>query len=524
MGFMNFVIVKRENDDWWLGRIKDIEGKKFLVDFMSASVAAEWIHSRHIWPYREVSHLFRQPQKTADFPAALPVAQVATRDIAHSPYVIRPGHLLWVPHCFYFFPLHNRVDEAGTVRCNVVHRYQIIYLPHPNEPPFHEKSCGHWAHVAPVTPIHLVYIRADNDTVTFIYYERYQYTRTHGSLVREDKVLLQDGLDRFRDIYLTGITIVHLPTDSTLPVPLETSCIHDLPIHLVEDIFRLLDVLSQFAARQVCSFWRALLDAPAIKRDVIVEAPRILFDIPLDTIPVEDERRAYKFAVLLENSTTIQTRTLVCCSTLWTSSALARIIVHMLRLKEIVVDVLVIKGGDMVPLYISFTTGTPTSYECTCPILAKYLPVCRQLIVVDLKFECILQDKQSPNRSFLDSLYEKMGIRYYSRHTSHLSWPLHNLTVSCGVSGGQLVQTILLAMENACLPAKQTVVDKFTATYARMVRVLKYPKDWDFVRIILQVYNEFQPDGSADKWSGVDPRELKVSSFTKLTIHALIPY
>ncbi|XP_055354747.1 uncharacterized protein LOC129600293 [Paramacrobiotus metropolitanus] len=51
LNYGNTVLVQRDNGQWWLGFVQDIDGPNFFVDFDASSISAHWIHSSRLWSH-----------------------------------------------------------------------------------------------------------------------------------------------------------------------------------------------------------------------------------------------------------------------------------------------------------------------------------------------------------------------------------------------------------------------------------------------------------------------------------------
>ncbi|XP_055354642.1 uncharacterized protein LOC129600217 isoform X2 [Paramacrobiotus metropolitanus] len=150
MNFGNTVLVQRDNDQWWLGYVQDIDGDRFLVDFDSPTVRPEWILTRHIWPH----NFLRQwgPQNRGSS------IQVALRDTQGGPMVFRPATITREVWDKIFVALVG-VRPDGANRACIVDICQIVTeLPTHNEPSFSDAKTQfvYRKHVVPFEPAELL--------------------------------------------------------------------------------------------------------------------------------------------------------------------------------------------------------------------------------------------------------------------------------------------------------------------------------------------------------------------------------
>ncbi|XP_055351551.1 uncharacterized protein LOC129597880 [Paramacrobiotus metropolitanus] len=558
---MNYVLVKREGD-WWLGKIKDIKEDEFFIDFMSPAVAASWIHTRHIWLHHPLLHYnYTQPSSVS--------VQVAVRQNDHGPYVFRSGTLLRPRmtnefRSFYYVVLDNQ-NQSGLVRCNVVRSFQIIErLPSPHEAPIcglrssprlvwvkrvipfdkafliqanlsHLKNCVSYSQSNGGTtayPSHILsnaqflknerrmYVRVDNDTVTFIFLE--QHSNSPGeSAVCQEETLHRRCAEYYRQCVkveganrmpAAGIRLTFNKFDS------QTETINGLPLPVLENVLLGLDLFDRFRAKRVCALWQDVLARPAADRHLFIDTHQI------QKFEVSSSRQLdYVFAVLLEESITIHTRTVSYISSF--CDDFSKHTAHLLSLKAVKLDRLVIKGGyDWVGIWHHQPVAAESSFDWTCNCLKEFFPLCQQLILVKYTLSGVLQTPYRMQFGVTHNPYYKMCIEWHediAHRELFLDVVVSRLTIDCNGSKSQILRAILMASETSFPFVGYAVYERVAAVYQRMLLTLTYPDDWADIRILLQIYNGFWPDGTARNWNDVDLRKLDVTRLTKMTLHVL---
>ncbi|XP_055354389.1 uncharacterized protein LOC129600030 [Paramacrobiotus metropolitanus] len=107
VNYGNTVLVKRDDGQWWLGYVQDIEGDHFFVDFDAATINPQWIHSRYLWPHHFLSRASGSQQNS-------PV-QVAMRLAEANPMIFRPATIIKEDHSIFFVV---RLDEKDSPAVN----------------------------------------------------------------------------------------------------------------------------------------------------------------------------------------------------------------------------------------------------------------------------------------------------------------------------------------------------------------------------------------------------------------------
>ncbi|XP_055355934.1 uncharacterized protein LOC129601217 [Paramacrobiotus metropolitanus] len=92
MNYGNTVLVRRDNDQWWLGYVQDIDSDQFFIDFDASTVSAEWIHAKDVCPHYFIGDLDRLPLPGLS-------AHVALRNEDNGPLVFQPATIMENLHC-----------------------------------------------------------------------------------------------------------------------------------------------------------------------------------------------------------------------------------------------------------------------------------------------------------------------------------------------------------------------------------------------------------------------------------------
>ncbi|XP_055354762.1 uncharacterized protein LOC129600301 [Paramacrobiotus metropolitanus] len=114
LNYGNTVLVQRDNGQWWLGYVQDIDGPNFFVDFDASSISAQWIHSSRLWPHRFIDPA--QPLQLEGSPV-----HVALRDTHTDPMVFRQGTIADATHSSPFYVVNDDSPD-GVKRQHIVHR------------------------------------------------------------------------------------------------------------------------------------------------------------------------------------------------------------------------------------------------------------------------------------------------------------------------------------------------------------------------------------------------------------------
>ncbi|XP_055351528.1 uncharacterized protein LOC129597859 [Paramacrobiotus metropolitanus] len=570
--FNNYVVVQRETGEWWLGRLTDIEGEEFFIDFMSTSVPPGWIHSRHVWPYEPLSC---QPPPADRLGDTVP-AQIAIRVYDNGPYVIRPGRLIRPGRIqFNWVALDDLSDQAGIVRSQVVRGFQLLArLPAPNEEPLYGRRNGLvWTkHVVPFENAHRIqrnlynlmfcvqaafprrgaptefgdgrmYVRAEDDTVTFIFAELHSEVPDEAMLFNKETLSRSCLEKKYWQYCISGSeesptanshawivipkeqrtedTWVVVSRENTPAVEEETGRFDSLPYCVVEKILCCLDLLSQSTAKSVCTLWRSILVDPDASQHLIIDTT--IFDSTAEN----SQNHHYRIAVALEAAITQQTRSITYISRARHHDYLdddpwENALFHLLQIKGVMLDHLVIKDrhARLRVLRAKHLVPTPI-YKYTCHHLLRFIPVCRQLILLDCTLKNFLYNLNYTRGSISD-LLPKMGAKAYLSVTCR---PRRDVAVSqcnlrCSDPPAKLLRTILLAVNSSCSP-DPNIYARVTAIHQRMLQTLSYPNEWAQIREIIQLFNGFRPNGSPQSWQAVDLRDLDVNNLNALTLLAL---
>ncbi|XP_055348761.1 uncharacterized protein LOC129595705 [Paramacrobiotus metropolitanus] len=126
LNYGNTLLVQRDNGQWWLGYVQDIDGPSFYVDFDAGSTSPRWIHSSRLWPHRFLTH---EP-----LPEGSSV-QVALRRTHADPMVFWSGAIVDDVKTDPFCVVRVNGDKAdGIQRQHIIHRnYCAEKLPTPEE-------------------------------------------------------------------------------------------------------------------------------------------------------------------------------------------------------------------------------------------------------------------------------------------------------------------------------------------------------------------------------------------------------
>ncbi|XP_055354743.1 uncharacterized protein LOC129600289 [Paramacrobiotus metropolitanus] len=128
LNYGNTVLVQRDNDQWWLGYVQDVDGPNFYVDFDASSISPQWIHSSRLWPHHFISTNRHLEGSTV---------QIALRRTCVDPMVFLPGTVVndnISP--FYHVRLTGHSPDEIQGEHIVHHNHCVLKLPMPE----HKKS------------------------------------------------------------------------------------------------------------------------------------------------------------------------------------------------------------------------------------------------------------------------------------------------------------------------------------------------------------------------------------------------
>ncbi|XP_055351536.1 uncharacterized protein LOC129597865 isoform X2 [Paramacrobiotus metropolitanus] len=449
--FFNYVIVQRESGVWWLGCITDIdtEGEQYFIDFMSTTVPSGWIHTRYIWTYEHISDHLPLAGPRGD----IVPAHIAIRANANGPLVIRAGRVIRSGTELGYVTLDER-DETGMLRCHVVRKYQVLArLPAPNEEPFFGRRNGLvWTKkVIPFDKAHQLrwlswlrfcvqdafpprlgremfdgqrmYVRVEEDRVTFIFYE--QHSQVPGNAVLCDEDTLYRSCTEKHSSRCIG-PAKKPATDCSVAVrrlrvhadPGDSCQFESLSVSVIKNVLLHLDLLSQFTAKSVCALWRAILAEPDTGRHLVLDAN--VFQLrERELFGTVHDNHAYRKAMALEAAITTQTRSIIYISIpriigITHDDPWEKLLFHLLQIKGIVLEKFNIKGRYGQLRVLSAESQLPeATYKYSCDELLRLMPVCHQLILVDCTLENVIHNCNYTYPRIKNSLLPKLFAQKY---------------------------------------------------------------------------------------------------------------
>ncbi|XP_055353427.1 uncharacterized protein LOC129599262 [Paramacrobiotus metropolitanus] len=546
----NTVLVKRDNGQWWLGYVQDIEADNFFIDFDASTISAQWIHTSHLWPHHIPGmfrghsemvalrdEIVRVNEESSDTPEQSP--QTSTLHLVHhtqfasAPYESdcffgRTTWILYKKHVISYPKAHllREVDflptflanESRHRGCDEVYGFRV--------------GCR-------------VFVRADSDTITFICAEVHGETNRNNVWANENAAHSsmfwnEDALKEACENYLTAqlaeqSDLVQVPPIS-LPQGLVEPVINDLPHPILAWILLNLDVDSQLKTHRVCAQWRLLLLEQDWHRHIIFDSPGMCTIKSYDEQRVVDKYyRSFKFMTILNHTVNENTQTLALidegeygrssnCSfdiqdKMWGIKIL-------LKTKSICLPRIIILNGSDAARTSSFSllalNRNNDTGEYECHALSKLMKVCEELLLINYNaseaingsaFSILCKDQAHM------MLRERDLIRLRDYVRPDVIIPF--LRFRSTETAAEQCRRFLAAANDNCPPITQHVREKVTAIHARWLRTFKYPEEWSRIPIFLEIFNSFGPDENRVRWDTMDLRQLDISALSRVTFAAL---
>ncbi|XP_055331777.1 uncharacterized protein LOC129583793 [Paramacrobiotus metropolitanus] len=371
VNYGNTVLVQRDNGQWWLGYVQDIDGDRFFIDFDASTIHAQWIHTRHIWPHHFLSSR-KWPMVRGK------TLQVAMRQHAGGPMVFRSGTVTGETNVLFRAMRLDDHNRGGKNPCEIVYQNHFVEsLPATNdggsffgrttgylyrkhvisfpdagllpEVDFLPTFLGQTSHLALNSGADLcdtkcrfrrtvsldtsvffcqgrgshrrkkysidlacrVFARAEMDTVTFICAEMHDDAAGR-SMFWDEATLKKACKNYLRETQKSECVHLDRTSGNALEYELEEMSISELPHPIVTCILLYLDIYSQAQTRRVCALWRLIFRKYINKRHILFDLCASYEKQPRVQEALEDynDYRTYELITMLNGILPRHTHTL----------------------------------------------------------------------------------------------------------------------------------------------------------------------------------------------------------------------
>ncbi|XP_055331264.1 uncharacterized protein LOC129583495 isoform X2 [Paramacrobiotus metropolitanus] len=573
----NTVLVRNDDDSWWLGYIQEMDGDQVFIYFDSTKIRARWIHLRSIWsfPFYWTKDA-RDKQLGGSY--NVPVF-VALRDEDNGPFCFRPAVMLrplWCCEFLYgicFIRTDGGMDNAygQRPRLELVDHGQVVYQLPPTGPSLFERRSGliFTKHFIPLARAQALLgdasdkFRIVKHLCTALREELRlpcpsASCRFHLRIQEDCSVIIIIGCttDPLRPPLTTSLLLkvleTHLTSRAELPpianrmfcasesVPFEeedelllTASIRDLTPSLLSEIFIHLDLHSQMRTKRVCALWQLLLSSPRMAEHISISFESC-WHLKVDN------GNCYKAATLLCRS--INTTT-VSLTILRVPPPNHRSFLNtLLKTMETKLSLIVFKDHT----YNEEPKGTlhdqqQSRLKHTAMIeLTIYKHTCNYVVLHNWKvsvlfgplmyqvFELPSYREHSDGVTAMRRLpaHEWEFMKRLTRHSHELNIDnlqirIPRLLLKCSDGKLHMASRFMCALNDNFPPVTADMLTKVTTVHDRWVRSLAYPDDWQAIRNFLRLFSGFQPDGRPQMWNDVDLRLLDITKLSKMAVYGI---
>ncbi|XP_055354092.1 uncharacterized protein LOC129599794 [Paramacrobiotus metropolitanus] len=567
----NTVMVQRDNGDWWLGYVQDIDEDLMFVNFDSSTAPAGWIDSRHVRAQSLLNDdlCYKMDRKVAATGSY--VVQVALRNTENGPHVFRSARLLTSTTAFGLFVV--QLDQGITPQRLVVHLWQIAVAIDPvmDAPPLYNRTRGIYyrkfnvpfVNTGRITMLDMADIcdcldRAartpanssdgyypGNDHVAYRV-----YVAVSGDHLKFICAQLQDenennraewNLDTLTEACTNCYPTPDLPVlhDIVIDAPQQRltfdndGWIADVVYSVMAYVLFSLDLHTQAEAKRVCTLWHQLLSERCASRHVAIDfsivEPNELIN---DSYGTPSCHNIFNLSWGFDKALTAETKSLTLLDNLQCTdlTIVTQVFVALMNVRGIQLDYILIKDGFSHPGitslsdHVSVSDGHLAEREWKCHCLTKLSTVCRRLVLQNYTVGDITDPLEYLHR-YDEVPRETLGLLSARFHPQErfqkvpVTIPYVMLQSEDG--NASTLRQFLLAAERNLPPMDASMYNHVRSVHSRWVEILEYPSQWHCVRRVFQLYCGFQPDGGERTWTDVDLRLVDVSTLTKLTIAAI---
>ncbi|XP_055356468.1 uncharacterized protein LOC129601629 [Paramacrobiotus metropolitanus] len=584
ISYQNTVAVRNADATWWLGYIQDMDGDHALIHFDSRKVTARWIHTGKIWPlpfyyednvhsgcdnvpayvalrdeeegpwrFRptillkrlsgcgtcEIFHIRPYSSHVSVQAAAAPAELVERGQVAAQlppsgppllkrrsdwtfkkyPLVERRGGLTYTKHFMPFAGAQGLLRDASD-KFRVIKHFRDAF-DHLQEPSVLWDDCR-------------FHLRIERDGCMFIIInpdpsaETAQLAATLWAQVLDTHLanrvnLPPIGCGRFR-----ASETIPCKADRDSDFSDTPARIRQLTPGLLSEVLAHLDLFSQTRTKRVCVLWELLLSSPRM-------ADHISINMEICWEPQVDSNNCYKLAALLSRSVNATTKSLTLLNA--SPPAHGSLISDLLDLIQIKLPWIAFKGQSIAK---SWSLGGQNEHRLKHGAfrdLRLHQDNCESMAVYNWKVAGLfgLATYEVFYAPFsVDSDYgvcrlpaSEQNLMKHLTHESHelaidkLQSTIPRLLLKCRESEMGMTSRFMCSVNQNFPPVTEDMLAKVEAVYARWVRSLVYPDEWQTIRQYLLVFSGFYADGSPRMWENVDLRRVDARTLGKLAIYAI---
>ncbi|XP_055355001.1 uncharacterized protein LOC129600489 [Paramacrobiotus metropolitanus] len=566
MSYQNTVAVS-DKGDMLLGFIQDINGDQVFVNFDSSKVKARWVDAACVYSMPWYDH---QENHQRDKPV-----YAALRDEDDGPFRFQSVFIIFsVAACKRCYMCYVKANVQGgdpaKARIELIDHRQILGLEWFTEPAFlyRNSALGYTKYCASFTTANqLLGQPADRSRVIKHFREVFEEDaalstltdccRFHLRIEANNCVFVVIGVGTSADaqqMTMSKLCIVverHLatrgkwlptcsesdPTDISAAMNrIESSGLKSaeamlfchLPHWIFSEICSYLDLHSQMKLTRVCALWQQLLSSPGTTKHIRVR---------LDSMTREttsDNYNCFTVAALLTRtinpatkSLTIITRSLGNCCTLFLPFLLGA-----MKAVQVHLPLIVLKD------FVRNSRGTCTSEDkfhlthCLTTDTKAFAYCCDRIVWHNWKVSYlfgrpmyeIFAEKEFKNLWPLPTREKNLMLPLGWDHTltiDQLEITVPRLVLDCLEGRANMVSRIMWAVNEGFPPVTDAMQAKVNSIYARWVRDLLHPPEWDTIRSYLSVFSGFHADGTPRSWVDVDLTQVDTAQLSKMALYGI---
>ncbi|XP_055337878.1 uncharacterized protein LOC129587928 isoform X2 [Paramacrobiotus metropolitanus] len=575
MSYQNMVAVLNDDNSWWLGYIQDMNGELAFIHFDSKKVTNRWVHMGRVWalPFYADTRPFLHARK-------MQVVYAALRDEDDGPFRFRQvtmfNEVQGCETCRLYYIKTVTIDtsdQQNSARCELVQHCQITpHLPPAGSPLLlHSISglrCTKYMVPFPAAP---TIFRDASDKFRIIKHFRHAFEGNRSSVHKWDccRFHLRAERDGCMFIFmgpavdaemaqnmvktLTQVLETHLASREQWPAIIRQSpcitepCRHEkdgepvssctvarlgqLPPSLLSEIFPYLDLHSQMRAKRVCTLWQLLLNSPRLTKHI---------SISFETCAKiqSDNNNCFRLAALLSRTLSSTTESLTVLGALRPQNRL--VLNNVLEAIKITLPLIVytdhiITYPGPIPNLTQTELWHPAGgitrfYGCQCKLFLLHNLQMDHLFAWPMyavfKFKPMYNNAGSghPLPAHEQAFMADLTKPPHEQPIDQVRITIPRLMLR---GGGDLDHRLLMAghfmfaLNDNFPPSTEDMLARVTAVYARWVRTLIYPDDWEAVRNYLIMFSPFEPDGRPQRWAKVDLRLVDVRTLSRMAIYGI---
>ncbi|XP_055350731.1 uncharacterized protein LOC129597272 [Paramacrobiotus metropolitanus] len=566
MSYQNTVAVK-EKDEIWLGFIQDINGGQAFIDFDSKKEKARWINASvvYLMPWFDTNHQRDKP------------VFAALRDEDDGPFRFQS---VFIKYSFaacnrcvmYYVETNIQSGDSTNPRIELVDYRQILGPEWFTEPPLLYRNSGLLCtkyFVPSATTNQILSKPTDRSRIIKHFREAFESDPVQATILRRDccrfhlrieakgcvfvVISTEANADTKEKTIIKLSTILerHLVTRANLmpicfwkcPTNETHICMADsrmelfcseallgyLPHWIFSEIFSYLDLHSQLKFQRVCALWHELLRSPHTTEHV-----RICLDC-MTKASTSDNYNCSQVAALLTRTINSTTKSLTIVTE--SLSEYEFFPVFLLMGMELVLEV-------HVPLVVlkDYILGSYKAIKSVCCAFHLEHPLVSDVVSLQHRCERIILHNWKISHLFGRPMYEIfaqkrfMYLRPLPHREKNLMLPLgwdhvlaidqleitvERVVLDCDLDQANMVSRIMSAVNETFPIVTDEMHAKVKAIYARWVRNLVYPTEWETIRSYLSLFSGFYSDGTFRSWVGVDLRVVDPGDLSKMALYGI---